>query len=494
MTLVRTFKAALAGVAATPRQLLIDGCWSDAADGGTMPTINPATGLPLAEVACGGAADIDLAVTAARRAFEGPWSATTPYDRQRILLRLADLIEANYDTIALLDSLDMGVPITRARAGRHSAPQLLRYYAGVIPTLRGETISPSVPGAPFVATLREPVGVVGAITPWNAPFRMCVWKAGPALAAGCTIILKPAEQSPLSALYFGQLCLEAGVPPGVVNVVPGMAEAGKRLAEHPGVDKISFTGSTGTGQHIIRASAVNVKRLSLELGGKSAHIILNDADLDLAAPAAAQAVFQNSGQICSAGTRLFVEDAIHDEFVERVLAETAALRMGDPLDPETQLGPLVDQAQKATVQRYISVGLSEGARLLAGGADVQEKALAAGSFVPPTVFAGVRDDMTIAREEIFGPVLSILRFSDRDEVIRRANASEYGLGAGLWTRDVGAAHGLGRRLRAGTVWVNCYQMMDPAVPFGGYRLSGYGRESGYGHVHEFLETKALWIR
>lgn len=494
MTLARTFNAALAGIASTPRQLLIDGRWCDAVDGATMVTVNPATGLKLAEIACGAASDIDIAVTAARRAFEGPWSATTPYDRQRILLRLADLVEANYDTIALLDSLDMGAPITRTRAGRHTAPQLLRYYAGVVPTLRGETITPSVPGAPFVATLREPVGVVGAITPWNAPFRMCVWKAGPALAAGCTIILKPAEQSPLSALLFGQLCLEAGVPPGVVNVVPGMADAGQRLAEHPDVDKISFTGSTRTGQHIIRASAGNLKRLSLELGGKSAHIILGDADLDLAAPAAAQAVFQNSGQICSAGTRLFVEDSIHDAFVERALAETAALRMGDPLDPGTQIGPLVDEAQKATVERYIESGLAEGANLLAGGTSVQEAALAAGSFVAPTVFSGVRDDMTIAREEIFGPVLSILRFSDRDEVIRRANASEYGLGAGLWTRDVSAAHGLGRRLRAGTVWVNCYQLMDPAVPFGGYKLSGYGRESGYDHVHEFLETKAIWIR
>ncbi|MGV0878938.1 aldehyde dehydrogenase family protein [Martelella sp. FLE1502] len=474
-----------------PKKLLIDGDWRDAQAGELLETRNPATGAVIGSVARGGPGDIDLAVEAARRALNGPWAKLTPFERQEILLRLADIIEKNYDLIAAVDTVDMGAPITRTLAGRRRALQLLRYYAGQATTIHGETLRSSVAGDPFVCTLKEPIGVVGAITPWNAPFGMCVWKIAPALAAGCTVVLKPAEQTPLSALLFGQFCLEAGVPPGVVNVVTGEGDTGARLAEHPDVDKVSFTGSTSTGQKIVRASAVNIKKLSLELGGKSAHIIMRDADLEKAAIAGAAAVFNNSGQICSAGTRLFVQSEIHDAFVDMVKAETEKLKLGDPLDPGTQLGPLVDTNQMERVLGYIAKGNAEGATLRTGGERPQE--LAQGSFVAPTIFSDVTDDMTIAREEIFGPVLSVFRFDSVDEVVDRANSSEYGLGAGLWTQNIGTAHQIGRALRTGTVWINSYQSMDPAVPFGGYKMSGYGRESGSAHIEEYLQTKAMWI-
>lgn len=339
-----------------PRKLLIDGDWQEAQAGEQLETRNPATGEIIVHVAKGRSGDIDLAVAAARRALEGPWARLTPFERQEILLRLSDIIEKNYDLVAAVDTTDMGAPITRTLAGRRRAIQLLRYYAGQATTIHGETLRSSVAGDPFVCTLKEPIGVVGAITPWNAPFGMCVWKIAPALAAGCTVILKPAEQSPLSALLFGKFCLDAGVPPGVVNVVTGEGDAGARLAEHPCVDKVSFTGSTSTGQKIIQASAVNIKKLSLELGGKSAHIVMNDADLKKAAVAGAAAVFSNSGQICSAGTRLFVQADIHDTFVDMVQAETEKLKLGDPFDPATQLGPLVDSNQMERVLGYISKG------------------------------------------------------------------------------------------------------------------------------------------
>jgi aldehyde dehydrogenase (NAD+) len=339
------------------------------------------------------------------------------------------------------------------------------------------------------------VGVVGAIIPWNGPLGASIWKIGPALATGCTVVLKPAEEAPLTPLRLGELVLEAGVPAGVVNIVPGFGEtAGAALAAHPDVDKVAFTGSHTTGQSIIRASAGNLKRVSLELGGKSPDIVFADADIEAAVPGAAMAVFANSGQICSAGTRLFVEQRVYDAFVDRVAQFGKGLRVGNGLDPETQIGPLVSEQQLERVTGYLSLGRQEGARAVAGGERLTEGPLAQGYFVPPTVFADVRDDMRIAKEEIFGPVLSAIPFQDIDDLVLRANATMFGLGSGVWTRDVGKAHRLAKAIRAGSVWVNCYQAMDPAVPFGGYKMSGYGRESGLQHVEEYLNVKAVWIK
>jgi aldehyde dehydrogenase (NAD+) len=474
--------------------LFIDGRVTPALSGKTFPTTNPATGEFLADVAEAGPADIDLAVAAARRAFDGPWSKFKPFDRQQVMLKLADLVERHYDELAMLDTLDMGGPISRTILGRRRAVALLRYYAGLATSVQGDTIPNSIPGDVFSYTLKEPVGVVGAINPWNGPIGLAIWKLCPVLASGCTIVLKPAEQAPLSPLRLAELCMEAGIPAGVVNVVTGFGEAGAALAAHPGVDKIAFTGSTEVGQKIIRAAAGNLKRMSMELGGKSPNIVFADADLDAAVPGAAMAVFQNSGQICSAGTRLYVQRPIYDEFVEKVAAFARALRVGDPLDPDTQLGPVVSAEQLDRVRTYLALGKAQGATALAGGARLTEGALARGYFVAPTVFAGVRDDMRIAREEIFGPVLSALPFDDIDDAITRANSSEYGLGSGVWSRNVSTVHRVARGLRTGTVWANCYQAMDPAVPFGGYKMSGFGRESGAEHMHEYLQTKAVLIK
>jgi aldehyde dehydrogenase (NAD+) len=361
--------------------------------------------------------------------------------------------------------------------------------------IHGETINNSLPGEIVSFTLKEPVGVVGAIIPWNGPLGASIWKIGPALATGCTVVLKPAEEAPLSPLRLGELCLEAGVPPGVVNVVPGFGEtAGAALASHPDVDKVAFTGSHLTGQSIVRASAGNLKRVSLELGGKSPDIVFADADLAQAVPGAGMAVFANTGQICSAGTRLFVEKKIYDEFVGRVADFSKTLRVGDGSDPDTQVGPLVSQEQMTRVTGYLNIGRQEGARPLSGGERLTEGAMAKGFFVPPTVFADVRDDMRIAQEEIFGPVISAIPFTDIEEVIERGNKTQFGLGSGVWTRDVGKAHRLAKAIRAGSVWINCYQAMDPAVPFGGYKMSGYGRESGVQHLEEYLNVKSVWIK
>lgn len=473
--------------------MLIDGKHVPAVSGQTFTTINPTTGRVLAVVSDGDAVDVDRAVASARRAFEGPWSQFKPSERQDFLLRLADVLDRHYEELASLDTLDMGAPLLRTRNARSRAVGLVRYYAGLAMAIHGETIPNSVPGNIFSYTVKEPVGVVGAITPWNGPLTLALWKIGPALATGCTVVLKPAEQSPLSSLRLGELCLEAGLPPGVLNVVTGRGAAGAALSAHPDVDKIAFTGSTQVGQKIIEASAGNIKRLSLELGGKSPHIIFADADLDAAVPVAAMAVFANSGQICSAGTRLFVQDAVYDEFVSKVAEYGDSLRLGDPADPETQLGPLVSEQQLARVTGYLNAGQEDGATMVTGGLPGNEAHFADGYFVRPTVFANVRDDMRIAREEIFGPVISALPFSDAASVIKRANASDFGLGGGVWTRSLATAQQVSRGLRTGSVWVNCYQAMDPAVPFGGYKMSGYGRESGHEHIEEFLNTKAVWI-
>jgi aldehyde dehydrogenase (NAD+) len=478
-----------------PKRMLIGGKWLEAASGKTFETFNPATGEILATVAEGDKEDIDRAVAAARAAFEGPWSKVKPFERQAMLLRLADLVDENFEELISLDTLDMGAPLSRTRNLRLRVIGMLRYYAGQATALHGETIENSLPGEYFSYTLKEPVGVVGAIIPWNGPLAATVWKIGPAIATGCTVVLKPAEEAPLTPLRLAELVMQAGIPPGVVNVVPGYGEtAGAALAEHPDVDKVAFTGSCGTGQSIVRASAGNLKRVSLELGGKSPDIVFADADLAQAVPGAAMAVFANSGQICSAGTRLFVEQRIYDDFVAEVAAFGRTLRVGNGLEDATQIGPLVSAQQLDRVTSYLAAGRQEGATPIAGGERLTGPGYDGGYFVPPTVFAGVRDEMSIAREEIFGPVISAIPFTDIEEVVRRGNTTTFGLGSGVWTRDVSKAHKLARAIKAGSVWVNCYQAMDPAVPFGGYKMSGYGRESGLQHLEEYLNVKAVWIK
>ncbi|MER8474361.1 aldehyde dehydrogenase family protein [Mesorhizobium sp. M1163] len=477
------------------RQMFIGGGWVDARSGRTMETRNPATGAVIATVPRGDRLDIDLAVTAARKAFEGPWSRLRPYERQVLLLRIADLFEKNWEEISLSDTTDMGMPIVRTRANRNRVIGMLRYYAGMATALHGETIENSLPGEIVSFTRKEAVGVVGAIIPWNAPTAASIWKIGPALATGCTIVLKPSEEAPLTPLLIADIMNEAGVPEGVVNIVTGTGtEAGAALAEHMGVDKIVFTGSTATGQSIVRASAGNLKRVSLELGGKSPVIVCADADLDKAVPVAAMSVFANSGQICIAGSRLFVERAVHDEFIERLAAYAKGLRVGDGIDPATEIGPLVSEKQLQRVTGYLEAGTAEGAKLVTGGTRLVEGALAAGNFVAPTVFAGVSDDMKIAREEIFGPVISALPFDTLDEAVERANNTPYGLAAGVFTQNLATAHRLSQKIRAGSVWVNTYHAIDPAVPFGGYKMSGYGREGGAEHLDEYLNTKGVFIK
>ena len=477
------------------KRLLIGGRWEPAASGKTFETRNPATGEVLALVAEGDHADVDRAVAAARAAFEGPWRRMKPDERQALMHRFADLVDAHYDELAWLDTLDMGSPIRHTRGSRRHLVGLLRYFAGQATAIYGQTAETSLNGNMFAATLKEPIGVVGAIIPWNGPLWASVFKTAPVLATGCTLVLKPAEDAPLTPLRFAELALEAGIPPGVINVVTGFGRvAGAALAAHPGVDKVSFTGSVGTGQEIVRASAGNLKRLSLELGGKSPHILFDDADVQRAAQAAAIGVFANAGQICSAGTRVFVQRGIHDEVLETMAKVGMGLRVGAGVDPTSDIGPLVSPRQMERVLGYVESARDEGARLVSGGSRLTDPAHAQGNFVAPTVFADVRDPMRVACEEIFGPVASVMAFDDLDEVVRRANDSPFGLGAGVWTRDIGRAHAIAKRLQAGSVWVNCYNQMDPSMPFGGVKLSGYGRESGVQQLDDYLVVKGLWIQ
>ena len=475
------------------RGMLVDGEQRPAISGRTFESKNPATGEIVAHIAEADAQDVDAAVRSARRAFDSGWGRSKPAERQRLLLRLADLIENHHPELARLDTLEMGGTISRMRGWLPRVTALPRYNAGLCMDIHGETIENSVEGDVFTYSVKEPVGVVAAITPWNGPHHNAIWKISPALAAGCTVVLKPSEVASLSAIRLGELVIEAGFPPGVVNVVTGYGKsAGAALAEHRDVSKIAFTGSTVTGQSILRASADNMTRVTLELGGKSPQIVFDDADLDAAVPAAAMGVFGNSGQMCIAGSRLFIQRRIYNDFVQGVAAYGSRLRVGNSMDPSTQVGPLASENQLGRVQKYLHEGEEAGAELLSGGRRLMDGALSAGFYIPPTVFVNARDDMSIMRDEIFGPVVCATPFDTEEEVITKANQTPYGLAAGIWTQDVGRAHRLARAIQAGTVWVNTYQLFDPAVPFGGYKMSGLGRESGSHHLDEYLETKAVW--
>jgi aldehyde dehydrogenase (NAD+) len=475
------------------KRLLIGGQWVTPQTGLEIDTYNPATGHVLARLARGNGTDIDRAVAAARTAFEGEWSRWTPYERQRLLLRIHDLMEKHADELALIETLDMGVPLARSKNLLKWLSQLILFFASHTASASTETPRNSMPGQVMTMTHKAPIGVVGGIIPWNSPLMSQWWLLGPTLATGCTCVLKPAEDASLSVLRFGELLMEAGVPPGVVNIVTGFGgEAGAPLAAHRGVDRLSFTGSAETGRKIIEASAGNLKRLQLELGGKSPDIVFADANLDLAVPGAAMGVFGNSGQVCVAGTRLFVERRIHDEFVERLQAFTAGLKVGNGLEPGVDLGPLVSCKQLERVMHYVGVGRQEGATLAAGGQRLDGE-LARGYFVQPTVFADVHNDMTIAREEIFGPVISVIPFDTLDEAIRLANDTDYGLAGGVWTSNLATAHKAAQGIRAGTLWVNCYGALDPNVGFGGTKMSGYGWKGSAEHVESFLYRKAVYM-
>jgi phenylacetaldehyde dehydrogenase len=479
---------------AVPQQLFIDGQWCDAASGKMFETPNPATGEMLAQVAEGDAEDINRAVRAARRAFDdGPWSRMTPSDRGRIIWRIGDLILEHADELAQLESLDNGKPFAVARgADVPLAADMFHYMAGWATKIEGNSINisvPYMPGANFHSyTLREPLGVVGQIIPWNFPLLMAAWKLGPALATGNCVVLKPAEQTPLTALRLAGLIAEAGMPAGVVNVVPGFGEtAGAALTAHHDVDKVAFTGSTAVGKLIVAASAAsNLKKLTLELGGKSPNIIFDDAGPD-AIEGAANAIFFNHGQCCVAGSRLYVQQSRFDEVVDGVAQIAKSIKMGPGMEPGTQMGPLVSEEQLRLVTGFLESGEAEGATALAGGGRFGDR----GYFVEPTVLTNTRPDMKVVREEIFGPVLVAAPFSDLDEIAAVANDSEFGLGAGIWTKDISKAHALAKKLRAGTVWINCYNVFDAALPFGGYKQSGWGREMGHEALNAYTEVKAV---
>ncbi len=473
------------------QKLFINGKWVNSISGKTFATLNPATGQEICQVAEADSADVDLAVKAARKAFEsGPWKKMSAAERGRRINKLADLMEKNLPALAALESLDNGKPLRDSlNADLPLSIKAYRYYAGWCDKTHGKTIP--VEGEYFCYTKHEPVGVVGQIIPWNFPLLMTAWKWAPALATGCTIVLKPAEQTPLTALRMAELAQEADIPDGVINVVPGFGPtAGAAITSHMDIDKVAFTGEGSTGQLVMQAAAKsNLKRVSLELGGKSPNVVFADADLDAAVEGAYFGLFFNQGQCCCAGSRLFVEEDIHDAFVEKLVARAKKQRVGDPFDMATTQGPQISQEQCDRIMGYIDVGVSEGANLLSGGKRVGSK----GYFIQPTIFSGVKDNMRIAKEEIFGPVMNILKFKDVDEVVQRGNKTFYGLAAAIWTKDITKAHRLANNLRAGTVWVNCYDVFDAAAPFGGFKMSGIGRELGEYALSLYTEVKTVYI-
>src|ERR1700730_12332543 len=475
-----------------PGRLLIDGQWVEGAK--KFDTINPATGEVLTQIAAASTEDVDRAVAAAQRAFEdrnGAWRKLSASERGRLIWKLADLLEKNIDEFAELETLDNGKPIFESRyVDMPMVVDVLRYYAGWATKIHGETVNTLETA--FTYTLREPVGVVGLIVPWNFPLLLASWKLGLALACGNTIVWKPASQTSLTTWRFGKLAVEAGVPAGVINIVTGPGTVGRAMVKHPGIDKIAFTGSTAVGQEIMRSAADTVKRITLELGGKSPNIVFADSDIDSAVKGAITGIFYGKGEVCNAGSRLFLENKVKDEFTEKLVSRAAKMRPADPLDPKTRLGAIVSQEQMLTVLGYIEAGKKDGAKLVAGGNRITVDG-GKGFFIEPTIFGDVKNDMTIAREEIFGPVLSVLTFDEIDEVIEQANNNPYGLAAAVWTRDVKKAHIVSRRLKAGTVWINTYGLMDASLPFGGYKSSGFGRELGMHAIEHYTEMKTVWL-
>src|SRR5213594_1374591 len=476
----------------SPGRLLINNQWLDGSK--HFNTINPATGEVLTHVAEASAEDVDRAVQAARQAFDdrsGAWRKISASERGRLIWKLADLVEKNIDGLAEIETLDNGKPIFESRyVDMPMVADVLRYYAGLATKIHGETVNTL--DTAFTYTLREPVGVVGLIIPWNFPLLLASWKLGPALACGNTIVLKPAEQTPLSTLRFGELAVEAGLPAGVLNIVTGGAATGRAIVRHPGIDKIAFTGSTAVGKEIMRSAADTLKRVTLELGGKSPNIIFADSDIDSAVKGAINGIFYGKGEVCNAGSRLFVESKVQDEFVEKLVGRAKKMQPADPLDPKTRMGAIVSQEQMQTVLGYIETGKKEGAKLIAGGNRVSVDG-SKGFFIEPTIFGEVKNDMKIAQEEIFGPVLATLSFDNVDQVVDLANRNQYGLAAAVWTRDIKKAHTVSRRLKAGTVWINTYGLMDAALPFGGYKSSGFGRELGAHAVEHYTELKTVWL-
>ncbi len=475
-----------------PGKLIINGEAVDAASGKTFTTVNPATEEPICAVAEAGAEDVDRAVKAARAAFDsGPWSKMKTSERQRLLWKWSELIEKNADEIARLETLDNGKPIFESRlVDIPMVVNTFQYFAGWATKIAGETLP--VNPAYFTYTLREPIGVIGAIIPWNFPMIMTGWKTAPALAAGNTVVLKPAELTPLSAIRIGELAIEAGLPPGVFNVVPGKGSiAGEAMVKHPMIDKISFTGSTQVGRHIMKSAADTMKKLTLELGGKSPNIIFADADLDAALRGATMGIFYGKGEVCAAGSRLLVESSIYDDFVVKLAERAKKMLPSDPLDPKSRLGSLVSQEQLTKVLGYVESGRKEGARVIAGGE--RQPVNGKGWFMQATVLDGVENTMRVAQEEIFGPVLSVIRFDGVDDAIAKANAIDFGLAAGIWTQNVKKAHAVARRIQAGTVWVNTYNFYDAGMPFGGYKQSGFGRDLGPECLRDVTQTKSVWV-